>query len=230
MNDTEFVVQTFYRFEKLLKQIGANGKGFGEYVKNIEHRLPKSLTRNLMSINRVRVGCIHHLKPIHNREQFETRCIEAEEDLQFIASLLAAQSPPLYFYLINKMSGKALDAPSAEQVHQWGFHRGDNQAWSIHRIDNDFFSIISKLNNKCLEVAESSYDAGKIVQQNQYNNLANQQWKFIEQEDGSYQIIARHSEKCLDAHYPKIYEDGAVIVQWDWCNGENQKWWIKPAL
>ncbi len=227
----------------LCSRYKASGQGLGQLTNSITHKLPISLVLALRRLAEIRNKVIKDRTgfPVSvyrdkvDRDYFERLASEIvsslENDLQKPLSLLSSQ---LYFNIINKMSGKALDlALSVEEggiIHQWEFHGGDNQAWKLNRTNNGFFSVISKASNKCLEIIGGSYDEGTAVQQWSYFGAEHQQWKFVEQTDGSYEIIARHSGKCLDAHYPSIYEDGARIVQWDWWSGDNQKWWLKPVV
>lgn len=98
-----------------------------------------------------------------------------------------------------------------------------------------FASSISQMRlydapNKCLDVKDVSYDNGAPLQI--YDCLPsqfNQQFYFFyvpgSGTPGRYQIVARHSGKCLDVR-DVSYAPGAVVQQWD-CLGygqTNQLW------
>jgi len=46
--------------------------------------------------------------------------------------------------------------------------------------------------------------------------------------DIRYQIIAKHSGKCLDIAGGELY-NGAAAIQWDCHGGDNQQWTFEPA-
>lgn len=232
MDDHQFVITTFQRLEAQLRSIGAEGKGLGEYLNSVEHKLPTCLVKHLRSINGIRNRFIHKGIPIE-RLAFEERCVEAERELEKVASFLSSQ---YCFYIINKMSGKAFDLDGSlphdgTKIHLWSLARTANQAWFLRRLDDGLFAIISKCCGKCAEITGGIHDGGASVQQWSYYGLEHQQWRLIEQEDGSYRISPRHnSDKCMDAVYDNVYEDGCSIAQWPWWGGDNQKWWLKAAV
>src|SRR5262245_57980790 len=45
---------------------------------------------------------------------------------------------------------------------------------------------------------------------------------------GAYEIVARHSGKCLDVTGVSL-DDGAQIIQWTCNNGLNQRWTLQPT-
>lgn len=232
MDDHQFVIETFQRLEMHLRSIGGEGRGFGDYLKSVEHKLPTCLARHLGSINGIRNRFVHKGIPI-DRSAFEERCAEAERELGKVAQFLSSH---YYFYIINKMSGKALDVDGSlpddgTKIHLWSLARTANQSWLVRRLDDGLFTIVSKCSGKCAEITGGFHDDGAGVQQWSYFGLEHQQWRLIEQGDGSYQISPRHkSDKCLDASYDNAYDDGCAVVQWPWWGGDNQKWWLKAAI
>ncbi len=226
----EFAVKESIKFERLLKQrLGAQGKGLGEQVKSVQHRLPTCLVENLLEVSKIRNRVVHSERPMRSRESFEARCREIDQLLDAIGG------SPTYFYIINKQSGKALDVTDwavndGSRIQQWSYAGTENQAWSLRRVEGDYFTFISKHSGKCLEIAGGDLDDGAQLQQWTYFGLEHQQWRIIELEDGTFQIMARHNSKCLDASCDHIHEDGAAIVQWTWWGGDHQRWSLKPAL
>jgi hypothetical protein len=231
VDDHQFVVRTFQRLEAQLLSIGAQGRGLGDYIKSVEHKLPLCLVKHLASLNGIRNKFIHKGVPI-DRTTFEERCAEAERELEKVAAFLSSH---FYFYIINKMSGKALDLDSSSaddgaRIHLWSLARTPNQAWLVRRLDNGLIAIISKSSGKCAVVRGGFHEDGAGLQQWSYFGLEHQQWRLAEQDDGSYQISPRHSGKCLDASYDEVYADGCPVVQWPWWGGDNQRWWLKAAV
>ena len=53
-----------------------------------------------------------------------------------------------------------------------------NQQWWLTDLGNGYSSIINKNSNKSLDVADWSTSDGGNIQQYDYNQQANQQWKF----------------------------------------------------
>jgi hypothetical protein len=54
-----------------------------------------------------------------------------------------------------------------------------------------------------------------------------QQFDFRDMGGGRFEIVARHSGKCLDV-YEWSLADGARVVQWDCHGGANQLWYLFP--
>lgn len=232
MDDHQFVLETFRRLESQLRSIGGEGRGLGDYIKSVEHKLPTCLVKHLASINGIRNKFVHKGVPI-DRPSYEERCAEAERELEKIALFLSSQ---YCFYLINKMSGKALDLDGSQpddgaRIHLWSLARTPNQTWFVRHDGDGLFALISKSSSKCAEVTGGYHDDGTGVQQWSYFGLGHQRWRLTEQEDGSYRISPSHDgEKCLDGSYDNVYENGCAVVQWPWWGGDNQRWWLKAAV
>ncbi len=56
----------------------------------------------------------------------------------------------------------------------------------------------------------------------------NQQWRIQDLGTGFVQLVARHSNKCLDV-LNAATTDGAQLVQWTCGTGTNQQWQRSPA-
>jgi hypothetical protein len=87
--------------------------------------------------------------------------------------------------------------------------------------------------NKCLDVRKASKSNGAVVQQYECRGPGkdSQLWRLNPVGGGFYQIIAKHSSKCLDVKAEQWNENGATIQQWD-CYGKdqiNQLWRIRSA-
>lgn len=89
-------------------------------------------------------------------------------------------------------------------------------------------SIASKNTGKCLDVAGLGQNNGANVQQWNWWNGNNQQWRLELAGDGYFKLVARHSGKCLDVS-GQSKDNGGNIQQWDWWGGDNQKWKFEPV-
>ncbi|GAA2710234.1 MULTISPECIES: RICIN domain-containing protein [Streptomyces] len=74
------------------------------------------------------------------------------------------------------------------------------------------------------DVEQASFqDGARVIQYPADDSLPNQRFDFMGHADGTYEIVARHSGKCLDV-YDASQADGAGVIQWP-CNGDgNQRW------
>ena len=77
------------------------------------------------------------------------------------------------------------------------------------------------------EVADASSADGANVQQWNYHDAANQEWK-IEQVGSNYRIINRLSGKALDVSGRSV-KDNANVLQWRYSGAANQLWSIGKA-
>lgn len=72
---------------------------------------------------------------------------------------------------------------------------------------------------------------GSVMSLNNISALARIQygWSMIPVTNGStYKVTARHSGKVLDINAAAT-TNGAILQQWDWANGSNQKWIISET-
>ena len=88
------------------------------------------------------------------------------------------------FTITSVLNGKALDVAewsnnNCANVQMWDCGNGQaNQQWWLTDLGNGYSSIINKNSNKSLDVADWSTSDGGNIQQYDYNQQANQQWKF----------------------------------------------------
>jgi hypothetical protein len=102
-----------------------------------------------------------------------------------------------------------------------------------HDDDNDdnssiFYEIVSRISDKCLDVAYASADARASVIQWSCHRGANQQWRLVPVRDGAVRIIAHHSGQVLDVD-GGLADDVTPIIQYPWHGGANQLWTVEPA-
>ena len=85
-----------------------------------------------------------------------------------------------------------------------------------------------KFSDTFLDVASASKNDFANVFQYSFHGGDNQQWKFIETDDGFVNIINKHSNKALDIEGWK-QEDCANLQQYEFHGGNNQKWKLKSV-
>jgi hypothetical protein len=82
------------------------------------------------------------------------------------------------------------------------------------------------LSDLCLDVLDLSMKNGAKIQQSPINSGLNQQWQFIPNNDGFYEIVAKHSGCCIDDGNSSL-TDGGIIHQWSLYKGSNQLWKLR---
>ena len=109
-------------------------------------------------------------------------------------------SPPaadvVAYNIVNRESSQCL-AASAKQEACDG---GTDQQWSVEYLGNGYYRLISRDNDKALEVAggpEATGD-GAALQQASWTHSDNQEWRFLTAAEGWLNIEARHSDKVID--------------------------------
>ncbi|MBV7329321.1 RICIN domain-containing protein [Chloroflexi bacterium TSY] len=151
-------------------------------------------------------------------------------------------SPEGTIQIVAKHSEKCLDVDVSNSdtngmsngtlVQQWDCLGQDqnNQLWSLISV-GDYFQIVAKHSEKCLDVDVSDSDTngmsnGTLVQQWDClgQDQENQLWSLISVGD-YFQIVAKHSEKCLDVDISNSDTngmiDGTPVQQWE-CLGQSQ--------
>lgn len=88
------------------------------------------------------------------------------------------------------------------------------------------FEIINKLSGKVLDVKDFSTGNAAAIQQYVYLGGANQKWRFVPVDDGTwYEIVNELSGKVLDVTGYST-SNATQIQQWEYLGGDNQKWRI----
>ncbi|HYG37329.1 MAG TPA: RICIN domain-containing protein [Cytophagales bacterium] len=145
-----------------------------------------------------------------------------------------------YYKIIPKCGGRAFEVKAnstadGAPVGLWSYWGGDHQKWKLQLISsaapspefeeslpietapeetsdgfNGAFNIISKRTGRYLEVANSSTAENASVVIKNKSGGANQKWDIQALADGSYKIVASHSNKSLDVTGVK---DGSSVIQ-----------------
>ncbi len=105
---------------------------------------------------------------------------------------------------------------------------------SMNAVAKDYYQIVSKNSQKCLDVEAGSKENGANIQQWSCFGGNNQKWELRKIEGDYYQIISKESDKCLDVENRSM-ENGANVHQWrcvgeeeNW-NSDNQKWKLRKV-
>ena len=89
--------------------------------------------------------------------------------------------------------------------------------------DGGYYAILNRQTGKALDVTGASLDNGALIQEYDFVNGFNQQWRF-ELVDGTYcKIVSRATGKVLDV-VDASTANTAGVQQWDYLGGRNQLW------
>lgn len=148
-----------------------------------------------------------------------------------------------YYYIRNYYTGKYMTVAgsgSGANVYQSAFSGNTNQRFKLSLVSGSgssaYYNIIPRLNTSLrLDIDNMSTANGtnvKIYAQNDAYPAA-QQFKFINNGDGTYRIVPKCSassspNEVVEVAGPGI-EDGTNIQIWDWVNGVGQKWILEST-
>ncbi|MFE2884136.1 RICIN domain-containing protein [Streptomyces graminifolii] len=139
------------------------------------------------------------------------------------ASTAAAAIPTGYTTVVNKGSGKCVDARSAASadgtaVQQYTCNGSTAQNWQLTATDSGYYRVNSNLNGaEAWDVTNVSTADSAPVQLWTYSSGANQQWLPVAEADGAYHFVNRNSGKCLDVPSAST-ADSVQLAQYT-CNG-----------
>lgn len=132
--------------------------------------------------------------------------------------------------LSNKVIEVAGSATSnGANIQQWGYNGSAGQNWVlVNRGDNWYSLSPSNATNRAIDIENISSDNGANALLWDYWGSDNQLFKFVNASNG-YNIVAKHSGKCLDV-YNFSTSDGGNIAQWTvGANQSNQIFTLEPA-
>jgi len=87
--------------------------------------------------------------------------------------------------------------------------------------------VVAKSSGKCLDVTGESTIAGTVIQQWSCTGNASQQWLFIANADGSYQVQSVNSGMSLNVEGNSSW-NGTPIIQWPFSGTANENWQLEP--
>ncbi|MEV0740112.1 RICIN domain-containing protein [Streptomyces sp. NPDC050549] len=139
------------------------------------------------------------------------------------ANSAAAAIPTGYTTVVNKGSGKCVDARSAASadgtaVQQYTCNGSTAQNWQLVATDSGYYRVNSNLNGaEAWDVTNVSTADSAPIQLWTYSGGNNQQWLPVAESDGSYHFVNRNSGKCLDVPSAST-ADSVQLAQYT-CNG-----------
>ncbi|MFC0842517.1 non-reducing end alpha-L-arabinofuranosidase family hydrolase [Streptomyces noboritoensis] len=140
----------------------------------------------------------------------------------------ATVDPNAWYVLVNRGSGKALEASGAAtgdgaRLTQAPRTDGAQQRFQFVDSGDGYYRLRAQHSNKVLDVhSHSTADGADIVQWSDHNGT-NQQFRLADSPDGHVRLINRNSGKAVEVQGGST-ADGAKVVQYaDW-GGANQQW------
>ncbi|WP_398875021.1 RICIN domain-containing protein [Streptomyces prunicolor] len=139
------------------------------------------------------------------------------------ANSAAAALPTGYTTVVNKGSGKCVDARSAASadgtaVQQYTCNGSTAQNWQLVATDGGYYRVNSNLNAaEAWDVTGVSTADSALIQTWTYSGGNNQQWLPVVESDGAYHFVNRNSGKCLDVPSAST-ADSVQLAQYT-CNG-----------
>ncbi|MEV8544781.1 RICIN domain-containing protein [Streptomyces sp. NPDC051572] len=139
------------------------------------------------------------------------------------ASTAAAAIPTGYTTVVNKGSGKCVDARSAASadgtaVQQYTCNGSTAQNWQLVATSDGYYRVNSNLNAaEAWDVTGVSTADSALIQLWTYSGGNNQQWLPVAEADGAYHFVNRNSGKCLDVPSAST-ADSVQLAQYT-CNG-----------
>nr|QIY77525.1 ricin-type beta-trefoil lectin domain protein [Streptomyces sp. RLB1-33] len=147
----------------------------------------------------------------------------ASQDSASAQTAAAAAIPTGYTTVVNKGSGKCVDARSAASadgtaVQQYACNGSTAQNWQLVATSGGYYRVNSNLDaTKAWDVTDVSTADSAPIQLWTYSSGNNQQWLPVAESDGAYHFVNRNSGKCLDVPSAST-ADSVQLAQYT-CNG-----------
>ena len=106
---------------------------------------------------------------------------------------------------------------------EWCSQPTQHSQWQRIPTTDGFVQLRVAHTEQCLTVRSGSFADNAQVEQRPCTGAANQQWRFVSMPSGYYEVIARHSSKCLDRTWT------SNVVQYN-CHGGDNQLWTRPVL
>lgn len=167
--------------------------------------------------------------------------------LQYLCSTLSSQRfiltaiPPMYqpsaspladgFYTLKVLhSNKCIESPAAATLVQQGSCGVGlaKQQWHFVPLSDGYYKVINANGGQVLSVDSSSTNENANVWQWSDLGLNNQKWLPVLQSDGSYLLVAFHSNKCATVANAG-FTDGTLLWQNTCSTVANQRFTIEDA-
>ncbi|MEE6308928.1 family 43 glycosylhydrolase [Plantactinospora veratri] len=138
----------------------------------------------------------------------------------------ATADPNVYYVLVNRNSGKALDVYNlatndGAPINQYARNDGDWQQWRFLDAGGGYYKVQSRHSGKVLELPNS--DDGVQLVQNADTGNSRQQFRLADSAGGYVRLVNRASGKALEV-WEWSTADGAMVSQYQDLDGANQQW------
>jgi hypothetical protein len=150
-------------------------------------------------------------------------------------STIACFTPPAFpntglcYRIVNKASGKVLDADYSPNLQQWAIDYTSSQRWKFESAGSGYFFIKSQataLVNKVIDIANGSTADGAFADLVTKTGAECEQYRLQDAGNGYYYIVARHSGKALKLATTPGVNGTHIIQQTINSTNEHQKWQI----
>jgi sugar lactone lactonase YvrE len=147
------------------------------------------------------------------------------------------------YEIVHTVAGRCLDViggPAATQegvlTELWDCTGQANQSWALSLpVSSSVAStaarpVIAKHSNKCLDVigGPGATQDGALIEQWSCTGQVNQDWTIRERGNGTFELIARNSGKCLDVR--DANPNNEALIQQSTCNGQSSQLWRMEPL
>ncbi len=143
------------------------------------------------------------------------------------------------YQIKNVGSNKYLDvtdgrAANGTNIQQWSSDKAYNwNSWKFQYAGNGYYYIRSYVDDNFtyyLDVDCGRPNNGTNIQIYQSTNCDAQKFKFVPNDDGTYQITTAVSgdNSCLGVAYDSI-ECGTTVIEWERNGKASQSWYIEPV-
>jgi Ricin-type beta-trefoil lectin domain-like/Calx-beta domain/HYR domain/Secretion system C-terminal sorting domain len=150
-------------------------------------------------------------------------------------STIACYTPPAFpntglcYRIVNKASGRALDADYSPDLQQWAIDYTSSQRWKFEDAGAGYFFIKSQasaLTNKVIDIAYGSTASGASADLVTKTGAACEQYKLQDAGNGYYYIVAKHSGKALKLNANPGNNGTGIIQETINSTFEHQKWQV----
>jgi Calx-beta domain/HYR domain/Ricin-type beta-trefoil lectin domain-like/Secretion system C-terminal sorting domain len=152
-------------------------------------------------------------------------------------STIACFTPPAFpntglcYRIVNKASGKVLDADYSPSLQQYTIDYSSSQRWKFENAGAGYFFINSQASalagqNKVIDIANGSTADGALADLVTKTGAACEQYKLQDAGNGYYYIVAKHSGKALKLSANPGTNGTTIIQQTINSTNEHQKWQI----
>jgi hypothetical protein len=150
-------------------------------------------------------------------------------------STIACFTPPAFpntglcYRIVNKASGKVLDADYSPNLQQWAIDYTSSQRWKFESAGSGYFFIKSQatsLVNKVIDIVNGSTAEGATADLVTKTGAECEQYRLQDAGNGYYYIVARHSGKALKLASTPGVNGTHIIQQTINSTNEHQKWQI----